>query len=242
MLSIINNVLELLKTFISKITAKDILYILIIIILGWIMFSQFKSNQNLKEEYNTNITAYTDTISYYKTKQNELVAHKGLFECKYKDLEKLNDSLYTEIKSLKIKNDVLAGMNINGKVEYVPGDTVYIVKQDTLDRGFEHKFNFNNEWRTLEGLVNYHSDSLKVNITKDIMTFDYTVAIYDENRMYIKSKNPYIQYNEFTGFTVPREKKKHFSFGPCVSTGYGLINQKFDIMVGVSLQWKIVEF
>ena len=74
MLSIINNVLELLKTFISKITAKDILYILIIIILGWIMFSQFKSNQNLKEEYNTNITAYTDTISYYKTKQNELVS------------------------------------------------------------------------------------------------------------------------------------------------------------------------
>jgi hypothetical protein len=242
MLSVLNSVLELFKTFLNKVTAKDILYILIILLIGWLWISQVKSTQNIKEEYNTNIIAYTDTISFYKTKNDELVAHKGLFECKYKDLEKLNDSLYTEIKSLKIKNDVLAGVNINGKVEYLPGDTVYIVKQDTISNGFEHKFNFNNEWRTLEGIVNYKPDSLKVNITKDLMNFDYTVAIDDENRLYIKSSNPFVKYNDFTGFTVPKPKKTHFSFGPCVSGGYGLIHQKFDIIVGVSIQWKIFEF
>lgn len=238
MLAIIDKIL----TWISKLTAKDILYILIICVLGWIIYSQYNSSQNIKDEYNTNIVAYTDSISYYKTKNDDLVAQKGIFECEFKDMKKLNDSLYNEIKDLKIKNDVLVGMQVSGKVEYLPGDTVYIVKQDTISNGFKHNFNFNNQWRKLEGNVLYIPDSLKVNITKDEMLFDYTVAIDEENKLYIKSSNPYIKYNDFTGFTVPKQKKTHFSIGPSVTAGYGLINQKFDIMIGVSAQWKIFEF
>ena len=107
---------------------------------------------------------------------------------------------------------------------------------------FNYNFNFNNEWRILEGNVVYVPDSLKVNITKDIINFDYTFAIDDKNKLYIKSNNPYVHFDEFTGYTLPKEKKTHFSIGPSITAGYGLINQKFDIMIGVSAQWKLFNF
>ena len=238
MISFINKIL----TALSKLTAKDILYIIIIIILGWCLWSQWKNNREDEARYETNITAFTDSVSYYKSKCGDLVATKTLFECNIKELEKLNEDLYSEIKDLKIKNEVLAGATISGKVENPSNDTVFIVKNDTIHNGFHHNFNFNNEWRILEGNVAYVPDSLKVNITKDIINFDYTFAIDDKNKLYIKSNNPYVHFDEFTGYTLPKEKKTHFSIGPSVTAGYGLINQKFDIVIGVSAQWKIFNF
>ena len=49
MLSIIGNVLGLLKTFLEKITAKDILYFLIIGLLGWLLWTSYTSKEALKE-------------------------------------------------------------------------------------------------------------------------------------------------------------------------------------------------
>lgn len=238
MISIIDKILGAL----SKLTAKDILYLIIICLLSWVLYSQWKTNREEEARYETNITAFTDSVSYYKSKCGDLVATKTLFECNIKELEKLNEDLYSEIKDLKIKNEVLAGATVSGKVENPSNDTVFIVKSDTIYNGFNHNFNFNNEWRILEGNVNYNSDKLKVNITKDIINFDYTFAIDDKNKLYIKSNNPYVHFDEFTGYTLPKEKKTHFSIGPSVTAGYGLINQKFDIMVGVSAQWKIFNF
>lgn len=265
MLSIIGNVLGLLKTFLEKITAKDILYFLIICLLGWLLWTSYTSKEALKERYENNIEAFTDSVSYYKSKTGDMVAMKTAFETNIKELENLNESLYTEIKDLKAKNDVLSGMHFNGSIENSSKDTVFIVNTDTIYNGFKHNFNFNDEWRDLEGYVHYIPDSLKVNVTKDITRFDYTVAIDEDNKIYIKSKNPYVKFDEFTGFTIPKPKDKvEFSiYGeaqyqfkykqvtPIVGLDisykrvYGLY--EYDIInnnhiVGIGYKWKFLDF
>lgn len=265
MLSIIGNVLGLLKTFLEKITAKDILYFIIICLLGWLLWTSYKSKEALKERYENNIEAFTDSVSYYKSKTGDMVAMKTAFETNIKELENLNESLYTEIKDLKAKNDVLSGMHFNGSIENSSKDTVFIVNTDTIYNGFKHNFNFNDEWRDLEGYVHYIPDSLKVNVTKDITRFDYTVAIDEDNKIYIKSKNPYVKFDEFTGFTIPKPKDKvEFSiYGeaqyqfkykqvtPIVGLDisykrvYGLY--EYDIInnnhiVGIGYKWKFLDF
>ena len=237
MLSFIGNVLGLLKTLLEKITAKDILYFLIIGLLGWLLWTSYCNKEELKERYENNIEAFTDSVSYYKSKNGDLVAMKTAFETNIKELENLNESLYTEVKDLKTKNDVLSGMHFNGSIENSPKDTVFIVNTDTIYNGFKHNFNFNNEWRNLEGYVLYIPDSLRVNITKDVTQFDYTVAIDEDNKIYIKSKNPYVKFNEFTGFTIPKPKDK-VEFSLYGEGQYQFQYKKITPIVGIDISYK----
>ena len=237
MLSIIGNVLGLLKTFLEKITAKDILYFLIIGLLGWLLWTSYTSKEALKERYENNIEAFTDSVSYYKSKTGDMVAMKTAFETNIKELENLNESLYSEIKDLKAKNDVLSGMHFNGSIENSSKDTVFIVTNDTINNGFKHNFNFNDEWRDLEGYVHYVPDSLKVNVIKDVTRFDYTVAIDEDNKIYIKSKNPYVKFNEFTGFTIPKPKDK-FVLSIFGELTYDFKNTKVLPIIGLDGSYK----
>lgn len=237
MLSIINNFLEIIKTLLNKITAKDVLYFLIICCLTLFLLNTKSNKEMLKERYENNIEVYNDSINYYKSKLGDVVAEKKVFESNIKELKNLNESLYNEIKDLKSKNDILSGMHFNGSIENQLKDTVFIVETDTLYKGFNHKFNFNDEWRDLEGYVQYIPDSLKLNITKDITRFDYTVALDKDNNLYIKSKNPYIKYNEFTGFTLPKEKDK-FNLSLYGELEYDFNSQKLLPYVGANIDYK----
>jgi hypothetical protein len=124
--------------FIKSLSIKDILYGCIIILLCFVIFKQCNNVNEIKDAYSNNITALYDTVSYYKTKTGDLVATKTVFETNIKELKKLNESLYTEIKDLKIKNEVLLGAHINGEIENPQNDTVYIVKSDTINKGFKY--------------------------------------------------------------------------------------------------------
>lgn len=237
MLSIISNVLGIIKTLINKLTAKDLLYFIIIGALGWLLWTSHCNKEALKERYENNIEAFTDSVSYYKSKNGDLVAMKTAFETNIKELESLNESLHTEIKDLKTKNDVLSGMHFNGSIENSSKDTVFIVDTDTIYNGFKHNFNFNNDWRDLEGYVHYIPDSLKVNITKDVTRFDYTVAIDEDNKIYIKSKNPYVKFDEFSGFTVPKPKDK-VELSIYAEGNYGFKSKQLTPLVGLDVSYK----
>lgn len=237
MLSFIGNVLGLFKTILEKITAKDILYFLIIGLLGWLLWTSHCNKEALKERYENNIEAFTDSVSYYKSKNGDLTAMKTSFETNIKELENLNESLYTEIKDLKTQNDILSGIHFNGSIENSSKDTVFIVNTDTIYNGFKHNFNFNNKWRDLEGYVSFIPDSLRLNITKDITRFDYTVAVDDDNKIYIKSKNPYVKFNEFSGFVVPKPKDK-LEFSLYGEAQYNITKQQLLPVIGLDVSYK----
>lgn len=220
--------------FIKQITFKDIVYIIIIITLSYFLYSVSVNSVKEEQQYSNNITALNDTISLYKTKNGDLIASKTIFECNIKDLEHLNDSLHEEIKKLKSKNEILSGVYLNGTIENPKNDTIYVVKHDTIHNGFNYPFSFNNNWRDLEGNIVYKKDSLYLSLNKDIVKFDYTVGIDDKNKIYINSNNPYVKYNNISGFTVPTYKPKRIIIGPSITTGYSILHNRFDIVVGLS--------
>lgn len=220
---------------------KLINIILIVLLIMALSFS-IKQCSSIKGEYIDNIEILNDTIKYYKDKTGTLVATKYGYETDIKNLKYLNDSLYKEIKSLKAKGKVTTATQFSGTIINELLDTIYIVEHDTITKGFYKDFNFNNQWRLLEGNVNYHNDSVGVSITKDEVIFDYVVAMDKDNVIHIKSNNPYVKYNSISGYFISKPKKKRWSIGPSVSIGYNIKDNNISPTVGLSLQYGIIQW
>jgi len=220
-----------------------IVYILIICLLVLFLSVSVNRCSNVSREYRNNIEALTDTIKYYQDKHGNLVATKLAFESDINTLKLLNRNLYDQIDSLKLKKDkVTQIIYVGGQIENPQKDTAYVISHDTISRGFSKDFNFNNKYRVLEGNVNYKNDSLGVFINKDIINFDYTVAMDKDNRIYIKSTNPYVKYSEISGFTLPKEKEKHWSLNAFTNFAYEpRFNDRFWDL-GLSLDYTIKRF
>lgn len=230
--------IQLLKKY-----SSHIIYILIIICLLFSLNFSINKCTNTSNEYKHNLEALNDTIKYYKGKSGNLVATKLGFESDIKTLKLLNEHLYKEIEDLKLKKGNVQNIYyVDGVIDHGQQDTVYIVKHDSINRGFSKDFNFNDEYRTLEGNISYIPDSLKFKIEKDIVKFDYAIAMDKNNKIYVKSTNPYVQYNEISGFTVPKQKKTHWSVGPSVNFGYDPINNKPTFSIGASLNYGIIKW
>lgn len=223
----------------KKITVKDIVYFIVIFVLTACLSFSVSKCSDARLEYKNNIEALNDTVRYYQDKNGNLVATKRAFEAELKDLKLLNEDLYNEIKSLKAKGNVTSGVHFSGVVENSPQDTTYIVSYDTISRGFYKDFAFNNEYRVLEGNVSYQNDIVGVKITKDQMFFDYIVVIDDKNNIMIRSTNPYIKYNEISGFQIPKPKDKRWSFGAFANYGYNPSNRDQYIDIGMSLDYSL---
>ena len=220
-----------------------IIYILVIVMLLICLGLSTSKCTNAGKEYRNNIEALKDTIKYYQDKHGNLVATKLAFESDIDYLKKLNEDLYNQIDSMKIKKkDVEKIVYVQGSIENSVQDTAYVIQHDTIVNGFDKDFQFNNAYRILEGNVNYHNDSLNVNINKDIVNFDYTVVFDKNNKIYIKSSNPYVKYQEISGFTIPRIKQKRWSLGPSISYGYDPFNNRTGATIGVSLNYGIIKW
>lgn len=232
--------------FINELLSKlrtHLIYISIILLLAIGLSIAVNKCSNVSREYKHNIEALNDTIKYYQDKNGNLVATKLAFESNVNMLENLNKNLYDQIDSLKLsKNSVAQIIYVDGMIENPKKDTAYVVTHDTISRGFSKDFNFNDKYRTLEGNVIYQNDSLGVHINKDIINFDYTLAMDKDARIYVKSTNPYVKYNEISGFTIPKQKNKRWNIGPAISVGYDPIQGKVAVSGGISLTYGIIQW
>ena len=191
----------------------------------------------------SNYHALVDSITYYQSQMGALVASKTAFESNIKELKLVNSKLYEEIEDMRIKlSKVSNAVHVEGKIDFGETDTIYLIQRDTIDNSFRQDFDFSNKWRLLNGTVAVNNDSMKMNISKDLVILDYTVAMDENNKIYIKSNNPYVLFDEISGFTVPKPKRTHFSIGPSVGVGYGVFNRKPDLFVGVNVTWNLFEF
>lgn len=214
-------------------------YVLItcLLLIGSLLINVFaiRSCSNYKDSSIHNIIALTDTISYYESKTGELVASKTLLEGDMKILKLANDSLYNIVKNMKLSNPTTV-VYVGGEIHNEPQDTVW--RTDTLinNLNIRKEFAFNNPYRSLEGYVSANDSTIGLNIEKDLIYFDYTVAV-ENSKVFIKSSNPYVKYNEITGITLPSPKKKHWSLGigPHIGYGYDFQNKHFNPYVGIGL-------
>ena len=236
------NIWKKVFNIIKSITKKDAVYIAIILLLVSFLCSSIKQCSDTRFNYKNNIEVLNDTIRYYKDKNGNLVATKLAFLSDVKNLKLLNESLYKQINDLKAKGKVTTGTYFSGVIENPKQDTTYIVKSDTIYKGFKKDFAFNNEYRILEGNVSYKNDTVGVNIEKDQVMFDYVVALDDKNNIMIRSNNPYVKYKEITGFQLPKERIKRWSLGAFGSYNYSPTDKFRYADVGIYLNYNISRF
>lgn len=208
-----------------------LIYATIIIVLLFALSISVKSCQENKQLYNNNVTALIDSVSYYKAKNGELVASKSLLEGDMSLLEKTNSELANELNSMKIKNPEQV---VKIVTEYIktPSDTVWAI--DSTNANITKQFNFTDDYRSLTGDVYLKNNMLGLNISKDEVYANYTLAIKD-NKAYITTNNPYIKISDIQGITIPTPKIKHFYLGPSINFGYDPIQNKPTFNVGVSI-------
>lgn len=216
---------------------------MIIIVLCINTIFTVKGCQQYKEQNNQNLIALTDTIKYYTTKTGDTYVSKEMLIGDLNTLKLVNDSLFKVIKEMKLKKPesvvYIENQIDNGKKDTVwqISDPIYIVKHDTLYENVDltKEFNFNNEFRELEGNVSLKDSTLSLSIDKDKVFFDYTLAI-ENNKVYVKSNNPYIKYNNIQGIELPKPKKSIWGItvGPSVGYGYDFNGKKFGPTIGIN--------
>ena len=235
MRSFLRSLAELLKSNLSH-----VIYIATIVVLLVMLFRSCSTNRRLSEEARNNIVALTDSIKTYKSKTGDLVAAKTLLEGKISDLELANKKLYDQTMSMKIKEPDLVA-SIKGTIDNGVKDVVWI-HDNTCKDTLEQSFSFINDYRELTGTIWKKDSNLGLNINKDIVYFDYTLAIED-NKAYVTSTNPYVKYDEITGInTTPTKKQKRWGIGPSATFGYDPTRNKMSFNVGVSLTYSLINF
>lgn len=234
---------EYIKTLYNRYKTIIILGLVCILLL-FTTCASIRSCISYKNIGENNIVALTDSIHYYKTKNNELYVSKTLLQGNFNTLKLANDSLYNVIKKMKIKNPTTV-VYVDNTIDNGQKDTTWIindpiVKNDSIIvyPNLLKEFKFINQFRELTGNVFLRDSILGLNIDNDKIFFDYTLAV-ENNKVFIKSNNPYIKYNEIQGLTLPNTKRQVCTLvvGPSINYGYNFGTKKFDPSVGISITY-----
>lgn len=231
-----NEFIALLKKYCTEI-------ILIVLLVVSVIFgiNQYMDKRNWKKINENNITALTDSVTFYKSKSGDLVAEKTLLLGDLNTLKLANKALADEIEDMKLHNPQQV-VYIETEVINEVHDTTWIVQPN--DSLIMKDFDFSNKWRILSGNIKLQNENLSLNIDNDKVLVNYTLAIED-NKVYVKSDNPYVTYGNIQGLTLPKQRK-NFSIGvgPTVSYGYDLQHKNFGPFVGVSigLYYNLIQF
>lgn len=231
-----------MKTYIKKYLIRILVILGFLLMIG-ITFDAIRSCQDYKDRNNNNVVALTDSIKYYKTKYGEVYVSKTLLEGDLNTLKIVNDSLYNTIKDMKL-NKPTTIVYIDNTIDNGTKDTSWTIPQipSQIDSVFypiiTKKFDFNNKYRELEGKVTIKDSTMNLNIEKDKVFVDYTLAV-ENNKVYVKSNNPYVQYNKIQGIELPKPKKRWTTvvIGPSISYGYDFNGKCFGPSINLSLTY-----
>jgi len=234
--------IDTIKTYIKKYLIRILVILGFLLMIG-ITFDAIRSCQDYKDRNNNNVVALTDSIKYYKTKYGEVYVSKTLLEGDLNTLKIVNDSLYNTIKDMKL-NKPTTIVYIDNTIDNGAKDTSWTIPQipSQIDSVFypmiTKKFDFNNKYRELEGKVTIKDSIMNLNIEKDKVFLDYTLAV-ENNKVYVKSNNPYVQYNKIQGIELPKPKKRWTTvvIGPSISYGYDFNGKCFGPSINLSLTY-----
>ena len=232
-----------LKEYMKK-YKNIIILVLISIVLLFTNGLAVKQCNSYKDMNNNNIVALTDTIQYYKTKSNELYISKTLLLGDMKTLKLANDSLYNVIKEMKVKNASTV-IHVDATIDNESKDTTWTIdkpKPEIVYPRLSRYFEFKDPYRELSGRVFLEDSLLGLNIAKDKVYLDYVIAV-ENNKVFIKSNNPYVQYNEIQGLTLPENvNKKRFAtlvIGPSLGISYDFKEKQIAPTLGFSVTYGI---
>ena len=223
-----------------------ILLIVEAVLFAAVLFGYISSANEKETIYEQNLTAAHDTIEVYRMKNNEMLYEKSLYIQAEEDLMKQLNMSKNEIKELKKKVgdlEVLAAVGTTIKV-----DTIHSTKDSIIyvDNGFRHKFEFDDEWISINGLSWYDGNSSGVDIYDIYMEAPLNVGVSEDYKLFITSKNPYVNITSIEGSILENSKQSPTSskWGIGIGMGfgfqYGLIHKELDFgpQFGIEIQYK----
>ena len=231
------DILNIIKNIWNKYKSQIIL-ILCLLVCGFFLIRSCENNLTNKRIYDNNVKALTEEVQTWKTKAGDLVAEKTVLEGDVNLLKLTNEDLYNQVKALKAKPKEV--VYVKTEIVNEVHDTTFVVDSTYAKKNFD----FSNQWRKLSGFVEYNKPNLNLSINQDITYADFTIAIKD-SKVYVTSNNPYIQYNDIQGVVVPKsEPRWSIGVGPQFGIGYGFINKKPDVYVGIglSINYNLISF
>lgn len=217
---------------------SQIILVLSLIVCLLFLFRSCANQIESKKIYDNNVKALTEQMQTWKTKAGDLVAEKTVLMGDVKLLKQTNAELYEQVEKLKAKPKEV--VYVETEIINEVHDTTYIVDSSYVKKYFD----FSDQWRTLTGFVEYNKPNLNLAFTKDVTKADFTVAIRD-SKVYVTSNNPHIVYNDIQGVVLPKTTPRwSIGVGPQFAVGYGLLQKKPDIYVGVglSINYNLISF
>lgn len=245
----ITKILDALKWFISKLTFKDWIILILIVLCGCF----YLNYRHYYKESLTPIVVYSnDSLDMYKNKLNELYVSKDIYVQNIDDLLKEKNQLSQEIKKLKEHPVVITKTDIKVRIDTVKTESVEIINQDSM---YSLKWRTFDNYYSLNGTTFVNSDfsSFTTQVDSFRMKANITLDILDnKNKLRIigRTDNPYITITNMDGVVFdPTEskvlkkyyKQKRWSIGPYV--GYGITTDGTILpSVGIGISYGIIKF
>ena len=248
----ITKILDFFKRLFNKLTIKDLIIIILIILCGAFYFCY----RHYYHKSLTPVVVYnTDSLETYKNKIKTEYVSKMVYVQDVNQLLKENTDLANEVKNLKDNPVVVTKTQVEVRIDTIQAESVEITKNDST---------YDLRWRAMEpsgyydisGKTNVHSDfssfmtqidSFKLNAA---ITIDILDAGDNKLRMISRTDNPYVNITNMDGVVFdPTDskvlkkyyKQKKWSIGPYV--GYGVTSSgKLQPSVGIGITYGIIQF
>lgn len=206
-----------------KTTGLIILGVLCLVLIG-VTTCQHKDNSILEN----NIAALNDTIHTYQLKNGELMYEKQGFIVEKAELEKYIGIKESEVKEIekKLKSALATIANLRAQVRV---DTVQMTDSVEVlpDSTYNCHFGYNDKWLAIDGTTQikldpFNSHTIINNINMEV---PLKVGTTKDNKWFVTSENPYVQFTKVEGANLDSPKQKRWSlalqFGVGGFFGYG---------------------
>jgi len=192
--------------------------IVALIIMGISTCNHYKAQF---EEQSSLITAFQDSIKYYKNEDGKNSAQIALLEGSKENLLKIIGKSDAQLTKL-LKKGASSGTVFNQTTKF---DTVVIIKRDTIDGVVEYQNSIKNNWIDLQ--VKVKDDSLQTFLeTRDSLSVSFQRIRQGflkprKSVVIITNANPYVKATNIRSFEIPK-KKSRWSFWFEAGLGAGI--------------------
>lgn len=186
---------------------KNFFIVLLVIMCTYFFFSWKTAERDFEKEK----TEWSDTLTVYKNKQDELYAEREISTAEKRDLKEKQEELYNEIKKLKDNPITITKIETVTEIDSIYiRDTVY----QTSDREYRTDFLYKDEWSEFSGYSAFNLHSLSGTTVFNRISFNSSiwVSIIEKDKktlsLIARSDNPYLKINNLNGSVISPEDSK----------------------------------
>lgn len=238
---------------------KNILLTVFFFAIIILVMSTTCTRQKLDKAEN-NINALTDTLHTYKLKNGELMYEKQGFIAEKKELEEYIGVKEKEVKEIEkqLKSAIATIAKLKAQVSI---DTIHTIDSVEVlpDSTYNCHFNYKDNWLELDGVTNVKLNPFNTHtIINNIgMEVPLKVGTTKDNKWFVTSENPYVQFTSVEGANLEKAKPKRWSIGIQGGVGgifgYGISGSSDGMVrtgwmlgaggyIGFGITYKLLEF